>query len=217
MLEKYYPYYIGETKHSNFQALSDTPLWSCQSHEFGKKLGEALKQLHDLPTNKKVSIEDRFAQQLSETYLTEFKRCKKFLKSNELIFECQGYPIQIIEDVFFSYEDLQIEDENVYVHGDLSCEQIILNKNYEFSGIKNWQNFHVGNRGRDLSIAWLILEEPVAKTFFKTYGQVEESQFELSLFQSLYSSLLGFVQAHKTGNEGLKQWMGFALKKSIGL
>ncbi len=222
MLEKYYPYYIGEQEPSNYQCLSAAPLWVCQSHEFGKKLGRALKDLHELSNNSKIYKNDSFAKfakqaPLNLTFLQKYKQCKKLLKSHQIIFESCGFPISIIEEVFFSFEAMEISDEPVLIHGHLSCEDIILTENSEFSGIKNWQASHLGHRGTDLAIAWLIFEEPVAKSFFQAYGQVEESQFELSLFQSLYSSLSGLVSAVESKNEHLRQWMEFALKKAIGL
>ncbi len=219
MLEKYYPYYIGEQEPANYQCLSAAPLWVCQSHEFGRKLGRALKELHELSNNSKIYKRDFLVKQPSSNvaFSQKYKQCKKLLKSHQATFESCGFPISIIEEVFFSFEGMEISGEPVLIHGHLSCENIILTENLEFSGIKNWQASHLGNRGTDLAIAWLIFEEPVAKSFFQAYGQVEESQFELSLFQSLYSSLSGLVTAVESKNEHLRQWMEFALRKAIGL
>ncbi|MEK6775003.1 MAG: phosphotransferase [Bdellovibrionota bacterium] len=213
--ESKYLYCLSEDRKETSLKLSEQVLWSCQSLEFGRKLGLALKELHNIPVHSKSLVKNKIIP--NPSFSERLKHCENLWRKHENQFEEVGLPIAVLREIFMGYEDLEVENEEVLLHGNLSCQQVMLSENFEFIGLSDWGESYVGNRGLDISLAWMIFEEPVAKAFFTSYGPIEESQFELSLFQSLYYPMVMLPHCFKIQDENLKQWTAFALRKAIGL
>lgn len=213
---KTYPFHFVGFPRSAENPLSSQPLWSCQSLDFGRDLGLALKELHQL------SVDSKFlgAKKMTRPELSfsqRLKHCEGLWRKHEGQFEEVGFPIAVLREIFMGYENLEVENEQVPIHGNLFSRQILINEKMNFVGFKDWGSVHLGDRGLDLALAWMIFEEPVAKSFFNSYGPLEESQFELSLFQALYHSVVMLPYCFKIQDENLKEWTVFSLRKSIGL
>jgi len=207
----------GLSSHSKAagRTLVEFPLWTCQSIEFGKGLGRALRELHQVPISGQIP-ESRI--RAVPSFHQSLKECKKIWTQQESAFEVAGFPIVVLEEVFMGFEGIgssQAANEKVSLHGRLQCQNIFLNEKAEFSGFRFGEKQY-GNRGHDLAVAWMIFEEPVAKAFFETYGPVDETQFELSLFCSLSQSIQLLSLGSQMNDENLKQWSTFALRKSLG-
>lgn len=210
-----YPFYFVGSRKSSYQTLTELPLWSCQSLEFGQELGLALKQLHQVRTKKSGTQSPRTPSFLR--FSERLSRCENLWRKYEAQFEEAGFPTVVLREVFMSYENLEAGHELVPVHGNLYSRQVLLDAEMNFIGLQDWGNMQMGDRGLDLALAWMIFEEPVAKAFFDAYGPVKEVQFEISLFQALYHSMVMLPYAFRAKDENLKQWTIFSLRKSIGL
>ncbi len=211
-----FPFHFVGAKKTAYKSLVEQPLWSCQSLEFGEELGLALKQLHQIPSRSSAKQKQlktpaflRFSERL--------QRCENLWRKHEAWFEECGFPTSVLREVFLGYEDLQPGHELVPIHGNLYSRQVLVDEQFNFVGLQDWGNMQMGDRGLDLSLAWMIFEEPVAKSFFNAYGPIEEAQFEISLFQALYHSVVMLPYSFRTQDENLKQWTIFSLRKSIGL
>lgn len=161
-----------------------------------KVLAEFLSNLHSIPAESVVNIIGY--DELGRVNVT--KRKNTLIKNAEAIRRLGICDTSQLELYIYTLPEMQVDDENVLVHGDLHIRNLLYDVNGIVSSVIDFGDIHVGHRACDLAIIYSIIPNKYRYIFFEEYGQVSEATLNIARFRAILTNTYLFLNAHDSEN-----------------
>ncbi len=184
------------------QSACDVSIPDSAASEFARSLARFLKTLHSISAEeaREFGAPTDEWRRLDVAYRCEFARERlRQAESLGLIDDASAWQSRLNEIEAAS----PVAEPRSLVHGDLYSKHVLIDEDFQLTGIIDWGDVHIGHPAVDLAAVWNTIPAAGQSAFLAEYGPIDEATWLLAQLRAIYQSAATLLFAVEIGDQPL--------------
>ena len=180
----------------------DASITDSAAPEFARSLARFLKTLHSISATeaRESGAPTDEWRRLEVAYRCDFARERlRQAESLGLIPNASTWQSRLDEIESAS----PVAEPKSLVHGDLYSKHVLIDDDFQLTGIIDWGDVHIGHPAVDLAAAWNTVSEAGRAAFLAEYGPIDEATGLMAQLRAIYHSAATLLFAVEIGDQPL--------------
>lgn len=197
------------------QPVCDVSIPDNAASEFARSLARFLKTLHSISVEEAREFDapaDEW-RRLDVAYRCDFAR-ERLQQAEKLgsISNTSAWQSRLDEIEAAS----PIVEPQSFVHGDLYSKHVLIDDDFQLTGMIDWGDVHIGHPAVDLAAFWNTVPAAGRNAFLEEYGPIDEATWQLAQLRVIYHSIATLLFAIEINDQALASHSRLALQAVFG-
>ena len=193
------------------RAVCDACIPDSAASKFARSLAGFLRALHSISVEEAHEFEapiDKW-QRLDVAYRCDFARERlKHAETRGLIPNASAWQSQLEAIEAAS----PVAELQALVHGDLYSKHVLIDDDFQLTGMIDWGDVHIGHPAVDLAAFWNTVPAAGRNAFLEEYGPIDEATWQLAQLRVIYHSIATLLFAIEIDDQALASHCRLALQ-----
>ena len=184
------------------RSVCDVSIPDSAASKFARSLARFLKTLHSISVEEARELEAPIDEwrRLAVDYRCDFARER--LQQAEKLGSISNTSkwLSRLEEIEAASPLAKLQS---LVHGDLYSKHVLIDEDFQLTGIIDWGDVHIGHPAVDLAAFWNTVPAAGRDAFLEEYGPIDEATWQLAQLRVIYHSVATLLFAVKIDDQAL--------------